>query len=354
MGYRLTHFKLSRRRFLLKTGGLLGFIGIGGWMDAASRSIFGYNTTKHANRDANMPGYVSLHKKGELKERADRLWQIMESCSLCPRTCYVNRLAGNEGFCGANNQLTIASYQPHFGEEDPLVGQNGSGTIFFSNCSLQCVYCQNWEISFRGRGHSRSIEELAQMMLNLQAKGCHNINIVTPTHYIPHMVKGLDHAAKNGLHIPLVYNTSGWERLEILQELEGVVDIYLPDFKYASGEMAATYSSNAREYPDRAKKALLEMNRQVGVAEPDEKGIMHQGLMIRHLILPNNVSGTQQIINWISDNLPQNTFVNLMTQYRPAYQAGQYPKISRSISREEIRQVEKWAQQSGLTRYFIQ
>jgi putative pyruvate formate lyase activating enzyme len=300
------------------------------------------------------PPYRKLHKSGELKKRGEELWEIMRSCELCPRECGVNRLEGDEGFCQSSSQLEIASYNPHFGEEIPLVGKGGSGTIFFSNCGLRCVFCINWEISQGGMGSARSIDDMAEMMLNLQKKGCPNINIVTPTHYSPHLVLALDVAARRGLRLPLVYNTCGWERLEILKRLEGIVDIYLPDFKYSDSEMAAKYSSGADTYAEITKQALLEMNRQVGVARPASDGLMYRGLMIRHLVMPNGVSGTKKVIEWIATNLPKDTYFNIMSQYRPMYKAFDYPEISRRLTREEYSKTVKWAKEAGLTNLDIQ
>jgi putative pyruvate formate lyase activating enzyme len=315
----------------------------------------GYNTgcTERADR-AYEPGYLRLHRRGELKKRAESLWAMMESCSLCPRMCGVNKLRGERGVCGANDRLDIASYHPHFGEEDPLVGSGGSGTVFFTHCSLRCVFCINWEVSQGGEGSPRTIEELAAMMLDLQRRGCPNVNVVTPTHYAPHIVKALDMAAEQGLHVPLVYNTCGWERLEVLQVLDGVVDIYLPDFKYAHGDMAARYSSGAAAYPEVTRKALLEMHRQVGVAHPADNGLMYRGLMIRHLVMPNSVSGTRDVIDWIAAHLPADTWLNLMSQYTPVYKASTYPKIARRITREEYAAAVTHAREAGLTNLEIQ
>ena len=300
------------------------------------------------------PSYLELHRSGNLKSRGESLWQIMEDCRLCPRMCGINKLKGETGFCGASSQLMISSYHQHFGEEEPLVGRSGSGTIFLTHCGLRCVFCCNWEISQGGQGHKRSLEDMAKMMLVLQDRGCPNINVVTPTHFSPHIVLALDIAAGKGLRIPLVYNTCGWERVEILKMLDGIVDIYLPDFKYAEGEMAGRYSSDANSYPSLTKKALLEMNRQVGVAKPDGDGLMHRGLMIRHLVMPNNVSGSKDVVSWIAGNLPKNTYVNIMSQYRPLYKARDYPEIARRISTKEYREVVEWARAEGLTNLDIQ
>ena len=300
------------------------------------------------------PAYLRLHRSGELKKRGEELWNIMKSCRLCPRECGVNRLEGNKGFCQATSQLEVSSYHPHFGEEKPLVGREGSGTIFLTNCGLRCVFCINWEISQGGMGQPRTVEDMAKMMLELQEIGCHNINVVTPTHYSPHIVLALDIAAGRGLTLPVVYNTCGWERLDILKRLEGIIDIYLPDFKYADGKMAAKYSSDAETYPENTKAALLEMHRQVGIAKPARDGLMYRGLMVRHLVMPSGVSGTKEVIEWIAKNLPKDTYLNIMSQYRPMYKAFNYPKISKRITREEYNKAIRWAREAGLTNLDIQ
>jgi putative pyruvate formate lyase activating enzyme len=300
------------------------------------------------------PGYVELHRAGELKRRGETLWKMMEECQLCPRECGANRLEGEEGFCQSSSKLEVASYHPHFGEERALVGRGGSGTIFFSNCGLRCVFCINWEVSQGEHGREQSIEDLASMMLDLQRIGCHNINVVTPTHYSAHIVLGLDIAAGRGLRLPLVYNTCGWERPEILKILHGIVDIYLPDFKYADGEMADKYSSGAETYPEVTQKALLEMHRQVGVAKPAEDGLMYRGLMVRHLVMPNGVGGTKEVLGWIAENLPKDSYVNIMSQYRPMYKAFDYPEISRRLTSKEFDEAVKWAKEAGLTNLDIQ
>ncbi len=312
------------------------------------------HSEKRSQKKAFEPSYLKLHRSGELKKRGEILWKLMKSCQLCPRECGTDRLSGDEGFCHASSQLEVSAANPHFGEERPLVGQGGSGTIFLTNCNLRCVFCINWRINHEGIGSPCSLETLAGMMLKLQKRGCHNINLVTPTHYSPHILLALDLAAARGLKIPLVYNTSGWERPEILKLLDGIVDIYLPDFKYSDPEMAGKYSADAFSYPEISRKALLEMNRQVGVAKPAANGLMLRGLMIRHLVLPNNVSGTRNVIQWISRHLPKDTYLNIMSQYRPAHQAHKYPKISRRITRKEYHNAVKWAKEAGLSNLEIQ
>jgi putative pyruvate formate lyase activating enzyme len=274
---------------------------------------------------------------------------MMESCRLCPRECGVNRLKGEIGICRADSTLKIASRNPHFGEEKPLVGRGGSGTVFFSNCGLRCVFCINWQISQGGMGRTTSVEELADMMLELQGMGCHNINVVTPTHYSAHILRALDIAAGKGLRLPLVWNTCGWERMEILEHLDGVVDIYLPDYKYADSSMAARHLGAAASYPEVTRQALLEMNRQVGVAKPDEDGVIRHGLMVRHLVMPNNAARTDLVIDWIAENLPKETYLNIMAQYIPVYRAKDYPEIDRRITAEEYSQAVRRARDAGMT-----
>lgn len=310
--------------------------------------------SKVQNMKKYLPSYLELYNSGELKKRGNLLWERMENCNLCPRECGANRLAGEKGFCNASSKLEIASYHPHFGEEKPLVGKYGSGTIFLSNCNLRCVFCINWEISQGGWGKEESLESFANMMITLQKKGCHNINFVTPTHYSPHILLATDIAVKKGLKIPLVYNTCGWEKVEILKYLDGIVDIYLPDFKYADGDMAAKYSSDAYSYPEFTKAAILEMHRQVGVAKPAEDGLMYRGLMIRHLVMPNRVGGSNKILKWIADNLPKDTYINLMSQYRPMYKAFEYKEISRGITKAEFKEVVDYAKSLGFTNLDIQ
>ncbi len=303
------------------------------------------------------PAYLKLHRGGELKKRGQELWDSMKECHLCPRgdsESKYDRLAGEEGHCKATSDLIIASYNPHFGEERPLVGTHGSGTIFFSHCSLRCVFCINWEISHKGEGKKRSIAELAGMMLSLQRRGCHNINLVTPTHYSAHILLALDMAASKGLRLPIVYNTCGWERIQILEKLDGVVDIYLPDFKYWDEAMATKYSGEAESYPEVCQVALEEMHRQVGAAKPDADGLMRRGLMIRHLVMPNGVSGSEKIMAWIGDTLPKDTCVNIMSQYRPCHKARDYPEIARPITRNEYRSAVAAARKAGLTNLNIQ
>ncbi|MFP4065080.1 MAG: hypothetical protein ACLFN2_07040 [Bacteroidales bacterium] len=309
----------------------------------------------HKKATSYIPGYVSLHESGELKKRGEALYGMMQNCKLCPRECGADRLSGKRGHCNANATLEISSAHPHYGEERELVGRRGSGTVFFTNCGLLCVYCINYEISHLGEGREYDTDSLADIMLVLERNGCHNINIVTPSHYSPHILLALDQAASRGLRTPLVYNTCGWEKESILKYLDGVVDVYLADFKYMDTEAADTYSPGADCYPETTQKALLEMHRQVGVAETDpETNLISKGLMIRHLVMPENAARSDKVIRWIAGNLPKNTYVNIMSQYTPIYKAIDYPEISRRITSPEYNNVVTIARQEGLTNLRLQ
>jgi len=337
----------------LATGMAFGESGSGA-MRSPSGGSSGADGTRLFDRDY-VPGYVKLQESGELARRADALWDMLSRCRLCPRECGANRHRGQTGFCQSpGNRLFISSAMPHFGEERPLVGRGGSGTIFLTHCSLRCVFCQNYEISHLGRGHERGVEEMAGMMLQLQRLGCHNINFVTPTHKSAFILRALNMASAQGLRVPVVYNTCGWERMEILALLDGVVDIYLPDFKFYDSDISAELTAGTDDYPELTKEAILEMHRQVGVAKPNRNGVMQRGLMIRHLVMPNEVGGSVDILDWVAENLPKDTYVNLMAQYNPFHQAFDHPKIARRITGEEYRHVVDHAQGLGLTNLDIQ
>jgi len=296
-----------------------------------------------------IPAYEKLEREGKLGERVKQAYAYFENCQLCPRKCGVNRQKGEKGFCRAPVRPVIFSYHPHFGEEMSLVGEKGSGTIFFSNCNLRCIFCQNWPIAHEGRGKEVQDEDLADMMLKLQSMGCHNINLVTPTHVMPNILNATRIALKKGLHLPLMYNTSGYERLEMLKLLEGIVDIYKPDMKYSDAEKAAKYSGGASDYPEVTRKAVIEMNRQVGVLKLDKEGIATRGVIIRHLVMPNRVAGTEKFVKWVAESLPKSTYVNIMAQYRVEYKAYDYPEIARGITVQEFLEAMDWAEKFGLT-----
>jgi putative pyruvate formate lyase activating enzyme len=294
------------------------------------------------------PAYLAKERSGALKAAEEELWEIFSACRLCPRQCGVNRLKGEKGFCSSGARLKVHSAAPHFGEESPLVGKGGSGTIFFSNCNLLCCFCQNWQINHNGDGSYTSHDELAAMMLELQQRGCHNINFVTPTHVAPHIVKALRIAIARGLTVPLVYNCGGYESLDIVRMLDGIIDIYMPDFKYMDGEMAARYSSGASDYPDAASAAIQEMHRQVGILAMDKRGIAQRGLIIRHLVMPENIAGTDRFVQWVAKELSPHSYVNIMPQYRPMHKAFEHAEISRRITSEEWQQAILWARAAGL------
>lgn len=295
------------------------------------------------------PGYLKLHRSGELKKREDVAYAMLKSCELCPRCCRVNRLEGEKGFCRTGSRPIVSSYNPHFGEEAPLVGRHGSGTIFFSNCNLGCVFCQNYDISHLSYGVEVTSEALADMMLALQMLGCHNINFVTPTHVVPSILAALAEAVEGGLHVPLVYNCGGYESIATLKLLEGIVDIYMPDFKFAGKETAQKYA-RVPDYFEAASRSLKEMHRQVGDLELDKKGIARRGLLVRHLVMPNDVAGTEKILSFIAEQISPDTYVNIMAQYRPCGKAQNYPEIDRPITREEYETALLIAQKVGLRR----
>ncbi|MBN1102374.1 MAG: radical SAM protein [Deltaproteobacteria bacterium] len=290
-----------------------------------------------------------MEGQGRFLQKVEEAYALFEECMLCPRQCGVNRLKGERGFCRSPGKAVVFAAHPHFGEEVPLVGHNGSGTIFFSNCNLRCVFCQNWPISHEGKGRPVEDDDLAGMMLHLQGMGCHNINLVTPTHVMPNILRATRVALKRGLHVPLVYNTSGYERVEIVKHLDGVVDIYMPDMKYMDPGMAEKYSAGASDYPEVAKRAIIEMNRQVGVLTLNESGIASRGLIIRHLVMPNRVAGTEAFVKWVAEILPRSTYVNIMAQYHVDYKAFEYPELARGITTDEFLEAMGWAEKAGLT-----
>ncbi len=292
--------------------------------------------------------YLAL-SPAELRERAACAEELLKECTLCPRNCKVDRTSGETGFCRTGDRPFVASWGPHFGEERPLVGRFGSGTIFFSRCNLGCVFCQNWTISHSGEGEEISVERLARVMLDLQGLGCHNINLVTPTHQMPMILHSLSVAADKGLTLPIVYNCGGYESVEALRILDGVVDIYMPDFKYSDPETALRYSK-AKDYPDIAKAALREMHRQVGDLRTDESGIACRGLLVRHLVLPEGLAGTREVVRFIAEEISRNTYLNIMDQYHPCYKASEYPALDRRITDREYKEAVKVALSLGMTR----
>lgn len=293
--------------------------------------------------------YLELYHCGELAARIERAKGILGSCEICPRHCQVNRLAGEVGKCVTGARAVVSSYSPHFGEEAPLVGSHGSGTIFFTNCNLRCVFCQNYSISQLGEGREVTKEEMAAMMLALQRRGCHNINLVSPTHVVPQILEALEIAIARGLSIPLVYNSGGYDSVETLRLLDGIVDIYMPDMKYSDDEVAQQYSG-IESYPSVNRAAVKEMYRQVGDLQIDEQGVATRGLLVRHLVLPHGLAGTRETVRFLAEEISLNTYLNVMAQYHPCHKASQFPLLSRSITKEEFLEAVDLARQQGLQR----
>jgi len=290
----------------------------------------------------------------ELQERIEAAYQLLESCRVCPRECGVNRLKNDKlGFCRSGLNPVISSVSPHHGEEPPLSGTKGSGTIFFTNCNLRCVYCQNYPISQMGTGAERTTGELACQMLWLQEQGCHNVNLVTPTHFVPQILKAIGIALERGFRLPLVYNTSGYDSLESLKLLDGIVDIYLPDMRYSDDPTSLKYSI-APHYPEINRAAVKEMYRQVGNLVVDENGIAKRGLIIRHLILPCGLSGTERIMKFLAEEISKDVYISLMSQYFPAYKAHEFKELSRRITAEEYEKAYQIMQKYGLENGWVQ
>jgi len=293
------------------------------------------------------PAYLESYHSKKLNKLVEETFRMLESCCICPRQCKVNRLKGEKGFCKTGLKPEVYSFMPHHGEEPPISGTRGSGTIFFSHCNMGCVYCQNYEFSQLGQGREVDFSELAQFMLELQEMKVHNINFVTPTHIMPQILKALEIAISQGLNLPLVYNTGGYELPGIIKLLEGIVDIYLPDMRYGDSDMAVKYSS-APEYPKYNQQAVKEMHRQVGIAQIDNEGIIKRGVIIRHLVLPNNIPGTDKIMRFIAQEISKDAYISLMSQYLPYYRAAEFPDISRRLNSEEYAEAKRIMRNYGL------
>jgi putative pyruvate formate lyase activating enzyme len=295
------------------------------------------------------PGYLELLESGELVRRAREAVAALADCTACPRQCHADRLHGDglRSCCRSGRWAVVNSVFPHHGEEGCLRGWAGSGTIFFSQCNLRCVFCQNFDISWEGQGQPNTAEQLADQMLRLQELGCHNINLVTPSHIVPQILEALALAAERGLRLPLVYNTGGYDRMETLRWLDGIVDIYMPDLKFWKAETARELAK-AGDYPVVAQAAIKEMHRQVGDLVVDEHGLAQRGLLVRHLVMPGGLDETRQILRFLCQEVSPDTFVNVMSQYRPEGLAGRYPPIDRPLAPRESREALKIAQQEGL------
>jgi putative pyruvate formate lyase activating enzyme len=294
------------------------------------------------------PAYLPLFRSGELERRVAEAYGRLEACDLCARGCGVNRRLTAEGAgCHTGERALVSSFGPHFGEEDPLVGSGGSGTVFFAWCNLRCQFCQNAEISQLGQGHEVEPQELAGMMLALQGQGCHNINLVSPSHVVPQILAALLIAAGAGLRLPLVYNTGGYDAPKTLALLDGVVDIYMPDMKYADAEVARRYSK-VGSYPAVNRVAVKEMHRQVGNLALDRQGVAQRGLLVRHLVLPDGLAGTAEVVRFLRDEISPNTYVNIMDQYRPCYLAHELPPLNRQLTAREYAEALRLAEEAGL------
>jgi len=299
------------------------------------------------------PSYLETYNNGNLNRIIDNSFKMLESCCICPRRCKVNRLKDEKGFCKTGLLPKVCSYMPHHGEEPPISGAKGSGTIFFSHCNMACVYCQNYEFSQLGQGKEVDFQDLAGFMIELEKLGCHNINLVTPTHVMPQILKALSIAISQGLKIPIVYNTGGYELPQIIKLLDGIVDIYLPDMRYADSGQAIKYSS-VPDYPTYNQGAVKEMHRQVGVANIDDEGIIKRGVAIRHLVLPNNISGTDKIMKFIAQELSKDTYISLMSQYSPYFKASQFKEVSRRLTLQEYEEAKQIMENHGLCNGWIQ
>lgn len=295
------------------------------------------------------PSYLKLYREGKLEGRVKEALQLIKECGLCPRRCGSNRLIDEQGFCRTGRMARVASYNAHFGEESPLVGRSGSGTIFFGSCNLLCSFCQNYEISHFAEGVEVKPEQLAAIMLRLAGNGCHNINFVTPTHVVPQILEGLIIAVEKGLDLPLVYNSGGYDSVETLKILDGIFDIYMPDFKFWDERWSERFCK-APDYRERAKGALREMHRQVGDLETDERGIAVKGLLVRHLVMPNGVANTKAIMKFLANEISLNTYVNIMDQYRPSFMGKDDGTINRRITGAEYEKAIDYALKAGLGR----
>ncbi len=305
------------------------------------------------NQTKMYPIYLESFDNGKLSKVIEKTFKLLESCVICPRKCKVNRLKGEKGFCKTALLPKVFSCTPHHGEEPPISGYNGSGTIFFSECNMRCCYCQNFEFSQSGKGTEVEIEKLADYMLRLQDIKCHNINLVTPTHIMPQILKALHIAIPKGLKIPICYNTSGYELPEIIKLLDGIVDIYLPDMRYSDNKSAKKYSF-APDYPSYNQKSIKEMHRQVGIAQIGELGIIKRGMIIRHLVLPNRISGTEKIMKFIAEEISKETYISLMSQYFPCHKVKKTDPIGRRITFEEYQEAQDIMHKYGLKNGWIQ
>lgn len=297
-------------------------------------------------------GYRKLYETGELSGKVEVLKEQLRDCKICPHRCQVNRMEGELGICRTGYYPVVSSYGPHFGEERCLVGKGGSGTVFFSRCVMRCVFCQNYEISQLGEGSEIAPKDLADIMLALEARGCHNINLVSPTHVVPQIAEAVEKAVPKGLTVPLVYNSGGYDEVATLKALEGIVDIYMPDLKFADNEKAKRYTK-CKDYFEVAQRAIKEMHRQVGDLKIDEKGLAVKGILVRHLVMPGNLAYSEKVLEFIAGEISRDTVINIMAQYYPTYKAWDYPELARPITKSEYLKVVETAKKLGLRRAII-
>ncbi len=306
------------------------------------------------NREEFVPSYLKSYDKGVLQSKIDRALKLLENCEVCPRKCHVNRLENKRAICLSGRHAKVSSFFPHFGEEDCLRGWNGSGTIFFSYCNLRCVFCQNFDVSWQGSGEEVTAEDIAEMMIFLQEKGCHNINWVTPEHVVPQIIEAMPYAIEMGLSLPIVYNTSSYDSIDSLKLMEGIVDIYMPDFKFFTPDLAKFYLT-AENYPETAMNAIKEMHSQVGELKFDENGLALRGVLLRHLVMPGFLNETEKVLEFIANEVSKDTYINIMDQYYPAgmvlKQPERYKQITRRITNSEFEKAVKIAKKVGLHRF---
>jgi putative pyruvate formate lyase activating enzyme len=295
------------------------------------------------------PAYLKALKEGTLADKVIRARKMLLDCHVCPRECAVNRLQGETGFCGIGAQAVVSSAHPHYGEEEPLVGNGGSGTIFFTSCNLKCTFCQNFEISHLMEGAAVDTRTLGSMMLSLQGRGCHNINFVTPSHVVPQVIEAVQWGAEQGLSVPLVYNTGSYDALETLALLDGIIDIYMPDLKFMDSAVTERVM-NARDYPEIAKKAIREMHRQVGDLQVNRDGIATRGVLVRHLVMPRDLAGTKEAMRFLAREISTDTYVNIMNQYRPCGKAFQHEDLNTRVTQKEFIAALRAAEEEGITR----
>ena len=347
---------ISRRKFIKSSLVAAGTAAIGGLGLARNLPAGGARDESHGTGSAppsvsrGVTRYIDLERTGELERREQALWALYDPCQLCPRNCGANRSAGRAGVCTAAGSFRVASFGPDFGNEAPIRGTRGSGGIFLSNCNLLCVFCQNWQIAHRGDGIQTSHQQLASILLDLQRRGCHNVSFITPTHLVPHLVSSLRIAIAGGLHIPLCYNTGSYDSLEVIRLLDGIVDIYQPDFKFQDSAHATRFAQ-APDYPVHAAAAIKEMHRQVGGTLQMTGGIAYRGMVVRHLVMPENLGGADVFARWVASELGTDTHVNIMSQYRPMFRANEYPPLDRRITQAEFNQAMRWAQEAGLRNF---